>query len=290
MARRKAARAPGAWGTAARHCQEAAFAERVTARKTPDLSRLLAPVVQIDVSPPKHSAIASERTGRGLSGSVREVRRALLAAFIRADLTARIVLLYVGATMQRIGSQEGGMPGDGDNEELAVMPEDAIATALDAARGRVVRAERERAELDRTIAAAREEERLLERLLALRRGGTAGTDHGAVAGHHVSPSRAMGETKHPALQAVIEELETAGRPLHISELMRLLKERKVSIPGSGTQANLITHLRRDDRLIRPSRGMYGLAAWGLEAMPAVRRTRRRRKRLRSTTAERRNQA
>ena len=40
--------------------------------------------------------------------------------------------------------------------------------------------------------------------------------------------------------------------------MRLLALRKVAIPGAGTQANLITYLRRDQRFVRPSRGMYAL--------------------------------
>src|SRR5437667_4854187 len=134
------------------------------------------------------------------------------------------------------------------------------------------RAEGERADLERVIAATREEEHLLSRLLALRRTGAASPDGASAeeSRHLGLPSATVGEAKHPAVQAVIEELSTAGRPLHISELMRLLRDRNVSIPGSGTQANLITHLRRDDRLIRPSRGMYGLAAWGLQAMPASR--------------------
>lgn len=171
------------------------------------------------------------------------------------------------------------------------MSEEAINRALDIVRARIARAERERAELDRVIAAAREEERLLARLLALRRGGTTEGDGGAVEAvpEHRSPSGTTREVKHPAVQAVIQELTAAGRPLHISELMRLLHDQKVPIPGAGTQANLITHLRRDDRLIRPSRGMYGLAAWGLQAMPVGRRTRRRKKRMRSTVSEGRNQ-
>jgi hypothetical protein len=64
-------------------------------------------------------------------------------------------------------------------------------------------------------------------------------------------------------------------------LVRLLCQRGIPIPGAGTQANLITHLRRDPRLVRPSRGMYGLSVWGLENMPTGLRQRRK-KRLRAT--------
>jgi hypothetical protein len=182
------------------------------------------------------------------------------------------------------------MTGGGD--EFGVMSEEAIDRALEITRARIARAERERAELDRVIATSREEERLLTRLLALRRGGRIAGDGGVAEAppEHSSPTGTTREGKHPAVQAVIEELTAAGRPLHISELMRLLHDRKVHIPGSGTQANLITHLRRDERLIRPSRGMYGLAAWGLQAMPVGRRTRRGKKRMRSTVSEGRNQA
>ena len=176
-------------------------------------------------------------------------------------------------------------------EELTVMSEDAIEKALEAARSRVSRGERDRAELDRTIATAREEQRLLERLLALRREGVARYDEKPTElEHHNINSVATSEGKPAALEAVIQELKTAGRPLHISELMRLLRDRNVAVPGSGAQANLITHLRRDERVVRPSRGMYGLAAWGLENMPAPARKRRRRKRIRSTIAEGRNNA
>jgi hypothetical protein len=108
--------------------------------------------------------------------------------------------------------------------------------------------------------------------------------------HGSAPAESTADSRLPAVQAVFEELTAAGRPLHISELMRLLHERKVPIPGSGMQANLITHLRRDDRLVRPSRGMYGLTAWGLQAMPATQRTRRKRRRTRVTANEGRSQA
>jgi hypothetical protein len=168
------------------------------------------------------------------------------------------------------------------------MSEEAISKALEAVRASIVGAEQERAKLDRTISAAREEERLLARLLALRRGGAVSADDGTITKDQPKrrPSAARaGDVKKPAVESVIEELTAAGRPLHISELMRLLHDRKVPIPGSGTQANLITHLRRDERLIRPSRGMYGLATWGLQAMPATQRTRSRRKRIRFKASE-----
>lgn len=185
------------------------------------------------------------------------------------------------------GDQTREGEGVREDREDPPMSEESIRKALDAVRTRVARSERELAELGRVIAAAREEERLLKRLLALRRGEVPGdmAEGKAAQAQHPERLEARDDNKHPAVQAVLQELEVAGRPLHISELMRLLREAKVAIPGSGTQANLITHLRRDDRLVRPSRGMYGLAAWGLSSMPAPRRARRRRRRMRSTASQ-----
>jgi hypothetical protein len=174
------------------------------------------------------------------------------------------------------------------NLESAKFSVDAIEEALTAARQRLERAVLERANLDREIANAKEEERLLVRLLELRRngisGGSEGIDvEGAVGAHR---EESAPKDKKLAVKAVLAELESAGRPLHISELMRLLRDRNVPIPGSGSQANLITHLRRDARIVRPSRGMYALAISGLENMPTgERRRRKKRRRVRISASQ-----
>src|SRR5947207_730980 len=67
--------------------------------------------------------------------------------------------------------QEGMM--DAEENDSHALSEAAIETALEAVRARSEKAEGDRAGLDRAIAAAREEERLLQRLLALRREGPA---------------------------------------------------------------------------------------------------------------------
>jgi hypothetical protein len=169
------------------------------------------------------------------------------------------------------------------------MSEIVIAKALEGVRARISRAEHERVEIERTITVAREEEGLLQRLLDLRRGAAptenatarAAQDSKPRTTDQFQPMENADDGKHPAVQAVVRELAGAGRPIHISELMRLLRDAQVQIPGAGTQANLITHLRRDPRLVRPSRGMYGLSAWGLENMPTTTNRKRRRKHVRS---------
>jgi len=160
-----------------------------------------------------------------------------------------------------------------------VTTEAVIAIALQEARARISAAERDRADIEKTLAVAREEERLLQRLLALRRGPTPSS----VPEDEAAIGRNMGEAhgaKNSALSAVIEELTAAGRPLHVSELMRLLREKQIPIPGAGMQANLIAHMRRNKEIVRPSRGMYALASWGLEDAP-TKSGRRRRKRVRA---------
>jgi hypothetical protein len=173
------------------------------------------------------------------------------------------------------------MPSDTPNLRSAISDE-AVAELLELVRGRIASLVREHDALERTIVAAREEERLWEQILAVRRGHPLRSETAA--------SRKVGSASppsigHPAVQAVVGELEAAGRPLHISDLMRLLRDNNVTIPGSGTQANLIAHLRRDKRVIRPSRGMYGLAVWGLENMPVTRRSRRRKRRVRASARD-----
>jgi len=173
-----------------------------------------------------------------------------------------------------------------------------IREGLEEVRARISRAEDDRAKLEQTITALREEERLLQRLLALRCGAVPTENGGGQVDQdseiptflQLRPTRNAQDGRHPAVQAVVRELAGAGRPLHISELMRLLRDAQVQIPGAGTQANLITHLRRDPRLVRPSRGMYGLSEWGLENMPATPHPKRSRKRVRSATARARTEA
>src|SRR5579864_9104704 len=111
----------------------------------------------------------------------------------------------------------------GPSSDAELMSEEAIGRAAEAARARVARFEHERSELAHAIAAAREEQRLLERLLVLRRG----TQDPSLAGKDGSPGAT--DVGHPALQAVVEELTAAGRPIHISELMRVLRAREVLI-------------------------------------------------------------
>jgi hypothetical protein len=166
-------------------------------------------------------------------------------------------------------------------KKLDLFTEDAIAGALEHVRLRIAEAEHARKEAEETIGKAREEERLLNRLLALRSISTASLSN--VRADAQPPIEQQSKT--PAVSAVIEELDSAGRPIHVSELMRLLEKRDVVIPGAGKQANLIAHMSRDSRIVRPARGMYALASWGIQAN-AAEKPHRRHKRVRVTVGRR----
>ncbi len=187
------------------------------------------------------------------------------------------------------------MQPDDENVDVTIagtteaMSEDLIATSLNAVRTRIAHHEHERCIIDRMIATAKEEERLLRRLLDLRRGRSTKDESSNGSGEElrIASCEAPSERQHPAVLAVIDELAIAGHPVHISELMRLLGQRRVVVPGAGSQANLIVHLRRDPRLMRTSRGMYGLAVWGLEKMEP-RKRRPHKKRFRVTAGKQRD--
>jgi hypothetical protein len=155
-----------------------------------------------------------------------------------------------------------------------------LAAALEAARERSEEVDRRVNGLLHEREVVRREVELLEELLAVRQGNLAGRT--TVSSVGPEPDSAGGATRtrarqpHSAVTATIAELERAGHPLHISELMRLLEERDVKIPGSGQQANLIAHLTRSPAVVRPSRGMYGLTAWGLENKARLKPAKRRR--------------
>src|SRR5947209_1062920 len=104
------------------------------------------------------------------------------------------------------------------------VPLATIEEGLAAVRDRIARSERDRADLEKRIAADREEERLLTRLIALRRGesrGLLGPDGNRA--ESLFDGQSERGRENPLMNVVIEELTSAGRPIHISELMRLLE-------------------------------------------------------------------
>jgi hypothetical protein len=90
--------------------------------------------------------------------------------------------------------------------------------------------------------------------------------------------RTQPQSKSTLLNTVVEILEARGEAMQIQDLMEAVRQRQVRIPGKGAQANLIAHISRDPRIVRPRRGFYGLAAWGLNDITPAPRARRRSRR------------
>lgn len=146
------------------------------------------------------------------------------------------------------------------------LGETRLAQELDAVRERNQVLEARLEQLNQALLSGRREEALLEDLLELRRGGGGSRTPGkasAIPPANVSAPKTA-HVLHPVVVASMDALNRAGRPLHIQELMNTLEQKGVEIPGSGDQANLISYLRRDPRIVRPARGLYGLKVWGLE--------------------------
>lgn len=142
-----------------------------------------------------------------------------------------------------------------------------LQAALDASLARVSALDEQIATKVREMEEAKSEADLIRQLLRVRGGGGRGAPG-------TETPQAPAAPTHPVVREVVKELKEAGRPLHISELMDRLHGRGVRIPGQGKAANVIAHLSRDPLIVRPSRGIYGLAEWNLPA-PAAPATRRR---------------
>jgi hypothetical protein len=173
-------------------------------------------------------------------------------------------------------------------ERLGESPltEADLLQALDTNREQIEVLEARAEQLEQALVKARREQHLLESLLALRRGENLRTSEGtASAPRSAKGAKSKSSTSNGLADAAVSVLEGAARPMHIGELMSALVSEGVEIPGAGSQANLIAHLRREQRIARPSRGMYGLRVLGVEEYQPKKRTGRR-KRSRSTGKKR----
>jgi hypothetical protein len=155
-------------------------------------------------------------------------------------------------------SREDWFLQDGDDLSETLAPE-ALQAALQA-RERFIATYRTR------LARAEQEARLIKQLLTL--GNEPPEEEDAVLTLTIAESAEgtpLPRSRHPVVDEVARLIEAEGHPLHISEIMRLLEQRNAALPGRGDQANVIAHIRRDPRFVRPSRGVYGLASWGLRS-------------------------
>jgi len=105
-------------------------------------------------------------------------------------------------------------------------------------------------------------------------------ESGAVGPEVVLPSPDGGSLADTAYQLLAE----TRQEYHYQELAAELQVRGVHIPGKEPANNLVAHIHRDPRFVRPKRGVYGLKEWypnGTVSVGARRRTRRRKSRPRA---------
>lgn len=84
---------------------------------------------------------------------------------------------------------------------------------------------------------------------------------------------------------VAKILAEAGTPLHISEIRNRYIASGQTIPGRGTESNLLIYMGRDPRFVRVTKGTYALSD-GTSAMtqapePTFKKAQKRRRRRRS---------
>lgn len=119
-----------------------------------------------------------------------------------------------------------------------------------------------------------EEQRRLEEREALMRDLLRSFDSAASdgAGDASSIPATSGSVREYVVERATEILRGAGQPLHINDLHAQFLARGYTVPGAGTPANLIVHLRKASEIASPQRGLYGLTE---NIGPVKQRTKRR---------------
>lgn len=98
--------------------------------------------------------------------------------------------------------------------------------------------------------------------------GLLGLESGAE--HDLSPRserRSSTATNGTVPDAIAGILREAAEPLHISKLRERFLATGRTIPGKGTDANLISYIVRDPRFVRVSKGTYALDAGSTRPRP-----------------------
>ena len=60
-------------------------------------------------------------------------------------------------------------------------------------------------------------------------------------------------------------------PIHYQDIYTGILSLGKFVPGKNPAANLLTHISRDKRFVRPTSGTYGLSEWGIQVPPKKRR-------------------
>jgi hypothetical protein len=109
---------------------------------------------------------------------------------------------------------------------------------------------------------------LVDRLLKVSRGEDATSDEAAI--------NQQGNGRNVA-NTIARILADAASPLHISVIRQTYLREGNTIPGKGTESNLLAYVVRDPRFVRVAKGTYGLGEHGLIPQAAKRRRKRRKR-------------
>ena len=96
---------------------------------------------------------------------------------------------------------------------------------------------------------------LVERALSVDGGGAPAV---AAADSTVVPPASAGP-RETVTAGVAKILAEAGTPLHISEIRNRYIASGYTIPGRGTESNLLIYMGRDPRFVRVTKGTYALS-------------------------------
>jgi hypothetical protein len=112
---------------------------------------------------------------------------------------------------------------------------------------------------------------LVEKLLKVSRGEGPPPDEVAINGQHGN-GRNVADT-------IARILAEAASPLHISMIRQAYLQDGNTIPGKGTESNLLAYVVRDSRFVRVAKGTYGLTEQGFRPHTRKRRRKRRKKKV-----------
>jgi len=80
-------------------------------------------------------------------------------------------------------------------------------------------------------------------------------------GRKAKISDTLAQAVYETLKGTEPEEGKPGDPMHYRDLVAALEGRRVYISGRDPGLNLVAHIHKDSRFVRPLRGMYALKEW-----------------------------
>lgn len=80
-------------------------------------------------------------------------------------------------------------------------------------------------------------------------------------GRKTKISDTLAQAVYETLKGTEPEEGKPGEPMHYRDLVAALEGRRIYISGRDPGLNLVAHIHKDSRFVRPQRGMYALKEW-----------------------------